>query len=162
MAARKPRRGPIPKLDAAVSKAVCEAVAANVPLKYAAQRAGVSERSVMRWLAAGRAAKSGPYKAFVAAVKKAEADAVAFNVTMIRRAASERDVVTVKETKRPDGTVERVTTTKREFDWCAAAWLLERRHPKDFGRATPREKAGEVKASPPPLVVGGEASPELL
>ena len=120
------------KLTPVVQKSITEAVAKGLPLKHAARCAGVSESTLRGWSARGKAETVGPFLAFLTALKAAQADAVAGYVAVIRRAAFERDDVTVKETVYPDGTVERVTTTRRVFDWHAAAWWLERQHPDEF------------------------------
>src|SRR5262245_10349520 len=102
------RRGRRTKLTEATRRVIVESVAAGVPLKYAAQRAGVGERTLAGWLAAGRKAKRGPFLQLLQAVKKAEAEAVARNVAIVQKAAAKT--------------------------WQAAAWWLERRHHAEFGR----------------------------
>jgi hypothetical protein len=147
VAQKKPKKakpGRQSKLTPEVAKSIADGVAAGVPSKFAAQRAGVSERSLREWLAKGRKAKSGPHFALSAALKKAEADAISRNTAMVQRAAAERDEVTVKETVTTDANgqtiTKRETTTKKVFDWCAAAWWLERRYPDQFGRPNRPEK----------------------
>ncbi len=141
---KKAKTGRLPKLTPEVAKIIVDSVTAGVPRKQAAERAGVTERTLMRWLAAGRKARSGPLLSLLSALKKAEADAIARNTAMIQRAAAERDEVTVKETVTTDAngqtTTKRETTTKKVFDWCAAAWWLERRYPDQFGRPNRPEK----------------------
>lgn len=104
------RGGPVPKLTPEAHKAVVEAVAAGVPRKFAAMRAGVTERCLYQWLAKGRKGgkKNELYVQLLQAVQKAEAAAVARNVAVIQTAAK---------------------TT-----WQAAAWWLERRYHAEFGR----------------------------
>jgi transposase len=102
------RRGRRTKLTDATQKVIVDSIAAGVPQKYAAQRAGIGERTLAGWLAAGRKATKGPFLQFLQAVKKAEADAIARNVAIVQKAAGK--------------------------SWQAAAWWLERRHHEDFGR----------------------------
>ncbi len=73
----------------------------------AAERAGVSERTLTYWMARGKRGEEGGYVAFVAAVKKAERDAERRMVGVIRTASRKT--------------------------WTAAAWWLERKKPADWG-----------------------------
>jgi hypothetical protein len=111
---------------------VCQALAAGATREHAAQFAGVGKTTLYAWLKRGRKAKSGRYREFLNAAEAAEAQCAMRNVALVQKAANERDEVTVRETVRADGTVERVTTTRRVFDWGAAAWWLERRYPEDW------------------------------
>lgn len=138
------RNGRIPKLTPDSQKTIVDAVTAGVPQKYAAQRAGITPQTLCNWKAKGRKATSGGYYEFLEALKKAEADALARNVAIIMRAASERTDTTVKEFFGPDGAlVRRETSSKKVFDWCAAAWWLERQYPEEFGRHA--ELANELR-----------------
>jgi DNA invertase Pin-like site-specific DNA recombinase len=110
------KRGRDPKLTPEVQKIIVDRVAAGVPLKFAAQGAGISERTLMAWLAKGRQGKNG-YAALLAAVKKAEADAIARNVGLIQKEGAKT--------------------------WTAAAWMLERRHPEEF--ASNRRDVAELR-----------------
>ena len=132
MAKKKAKTGRLPKLTEEVAKVLVDNVTAGVPRKHAAQRAGVTDRTVQRWLAAGRKAKSGPLVSLLSSLKKAESDCIARNVANVQRAASEREEVTTKETRFPDGTVKTEKTVRKVIDWCAAAWYLERTCPEDF------------------------------
>lgn len=122
------------KLNPTATKAILKAVAKGLPRKTAAQLAGITDRTLYLWSQAGRKAKSGPYFRFFQALKKADAKAIEFHVGIIHKAAGERDEVIVKRITFPDGTVKEETITKRVFEWTAAAWWLERRHWKLFGR----------------------------
>jgi hypothetical protein len=93
--------------------------------------------------------------------KKAQSHCIARNVANIQRAASEREEVTTKETRFPDGTVKTEKTVRKVIDWCAAAWYLERTCSKEFGRPHKPETTDEKK-KPKPLVVKGEGDPDEL
>src|SRR3954469_9935830 len=90
------------KLTEATVRVIVASVAAGVPLKYAAQRAGIDESTLHLWLRTGRRAKKGPHFQLFQSLKKAEAGAVARNVALVQKAAAKT--------------------------WQAAAWWLERRH----------------------------------
>src|SRR5262245_21732352 len=91
-----------------IQKAIVDAIADGCTRHDAAEASGISERTLYYWLAQGRKATRGVYRQFLAAVKKAEAEAVNRNVRIITKAA--------------------------ETAWQAAAWWLERRRSRDFGR----------------------------
>ena len=73
--------------------------------------------------------------------------------------------MTVKETVTTDANgqtvTKRETTTRKVFDWCAAAWYLEQTCTKEYGRPHKPESTDEKK-KPTPLVVKGEANPDEL
>jgi len=75
----------------------------------AAERSGISERTLSHWLTQGRRGVE-PYVAFVALVKKAEREAESEAVREIR------------------------TAGKR--NWTAYAWWLERKFPESWGKDT--------------------------
>jgi hypothetical protein len=91
-------------------QAICAAVAAGNNRETAAAAAGISERTLRRWLQdARRRGDESPFWPFLAALKKAEAEAVMGAITLINRAA-------------------------RKGAWQAAAWWLERKYPEHWGR----------------------------
>jgi len=106
-------------LTAEIKQSILDAVRDGCTRHDAAAAASVSESTLYRWLRAGRKATRGMYAEFVTAVKKAEAEAVNRNVRIITKAA--------------------------ETAWQAAAWWLERRRPRDFGRVEDRVAAVEKK-----------------
>ncbi len=192
MAKKKSKAGRLPKLTEEVAKVLVDNVTAGVPRRYAAERAGVTDRCVRMWVARGKREKSGLFFSFVSALKKAQADCIARNVANVQRAASEREEVTTKETRYPDGTVKTEKTVRKVIDWCAAAWYLERTCPQDFslnrkeiqeliktaadqaarvkdleeGYATYEraQKRGQADGQPSPVIpkVGGDADPNAI
>src|SRR5437016_1449677 len=96
--------------------AICDAVRAGVRPEVAAVYNGIGARTYYRWMAAGRAADGEPvYTEFVKAVEQALAEWEARDVLLIGEAAKQ--------------------------DWHAAAWRLERRLPKIYGRRERHEIA---------------------
>jgi hypothetical protein len=95
------------KLTDTVRKAILTALAAGVDRKHACLSAGVTDRSLQRWLKRAREQGDEPYASFLSEVTKAEADAVVRNVAIIQKAG--------------------------QTTWQAAAWWLERRHPDLYG-----------------------------
>jgi len=77
--------------------------------KHVAQALGVSEETWYRWLREGERAKNGLKRQFYESIKKAEGRAIARHVSLIHQAA-------------------------QNGNWQAAAWLLERRYPQEWGR----------------------------
>ena len=94
------------KLTPDVVEALTSAVRAGLPIKHAALRAGVSDRSVFSWLQRGRECKGGKHADFLRAMERAQADSVAILVAKVAQAA--------------------------DTDWRAASWLLTRRAPAEF------------------------------
>lgn len=96
--------------------AICDAVRAGVRPEIAAVYSGVGARTFYRWMSLGRAADAEPvYVGFVEAIELALAEWEARDVLLIGEAAKE--------------------------DWRAAAWRLERRLPKLYGKRERHEIA---------------------
>ena len=79
-------------------------------IETAASLAGIDKKSIYTWLKRGHQEKKGIFRDFLYAVKKAEAKSETIDLMTIRRAA--------------------------EKNWQAAAWRLERKYPKKWGRKT--------------------------
>src|SRR5438128_2338845 len=101
---------------------ICEAIRAGIRPETAAVYCGISARSYYRWMAQGRAADADPvYAAFVEAVELALAEWEARDVLLVGEAAKN--------------------------DWRAAAWRLERRLPKVYGKRERHEIANADEGS---------------
>ena len=98
------------KLTPDVEAAVAEAVELGATWEKAADAAGVGASTLREWRQRGEADEA-PFAAFLAALKRAEGEGVARALRTIRQAAE-------------------------SGQWTAAAWLLERRYPADYGRRT--------------------------
>jgi len=88
---------------------VIEAIKVGAPMHVAAQAAGIHERTLQRALAKGRDGDPR-YAAMVEEMERAEAQAAVMALEVIRAAALSGG------------------------QWQAAAWLLERRWPDQYGR----------------------------
>jgi len=97
------------KLTEEVTTTITNAIAVGATFKHAAQAAGIDRLTFQRWMRLGKAAQSGEYRNFYNAVKKAETAGVLLLLQRIQYAA-------------------------KDGQWQAAAWILERRHPADYGR----------------------------
>ena len=122
------------KLTAEVARVLVESVAAGMPRRHAAARAGIGLSTFMLWMANGREGISdGPdganYVELLERIKRAEADAVQRNVVLIQ--------------------------THARKTWQAAAWWLERRYPADFALRPP----GKAGPTPDPVGPGGASGP---
>ncbi len=106
---------------------LCEVLAGGATLAAACRRAQVKYRSVRTWIVAGESGDER-YSYFMHAIKKAEADNEISLVAEIRLAA--------------------------KTQWQAAAWLLERRYPKRYGRRNNVSFNGDA------VVKNGNISPE--
>lgn len=98
-------------------------------LSVAIRLSGLTESTVYNWLERGGREKSGVFRAFLEDVEKAEAAGEEMPLATLRRAASKRDVK-------------------------AAAYLLERRHHKRWGKRTFR-----VEDEHGPAVAAGSVVP---
>jgi transposase len=114
---RRPTSGGAPlKLTPERQTGICDAIRAGVRPEIAAVCNGVGARTYYRWMQVGRAAGAeAVYAAFVEAVEVALAEWEARDVLVIGEAAKE--------------------------DWHAAAWRLERRLPKVYGKRERHELA---------------------
>ena len=117
----EPERASVPggaplKLTAERRAGICDAIAAGVRPEIAAMGNGFGSRTYYRWMQLGRAVDGeAVYAEFVEAVEAALAEWEARDVLLIGEAA--------------------------KTDWHAAAWRLERRLPKVYGRRERHEIA---------------------
>ena len=95
------------KLSPDLQKRLLAAIAAGNYIHTACAAVGIGESTYFKWLERGRAGES-PYREFMEALTRAEQEAVVSLVDLVRSHAV--------------------------GDWRAAAFLLERRHKKDWGR----------------------------
>ena len=106
-------------LTPAVSKALCDAMRTGLCLSHAAALVGVSPATVREWIRRGEGTddrpEAEPYATFATATGKARAEGDVAMVAVINSAAE-------------DG------------QWRAAAWLLERRNPQQWGRGAQRSE----------------------
>ena len=96
------------KLTAESQKRITDAIRVGATYELAAQYGGVAYNTFNEWMKAGAAASSGKLREFYDAVKGAEGDAAIKWLAVIDKAALEQ--------------------------WQAAAWKLERRYPREYGR----------------------------
>jgi transposase len=130
--ARTPPTGRPTKLTDEVAREVAKHIRQGLPRDTAGELVGIGTRTFYRWMAVGKKAASGRYRQFWREVKTAEAAAVAVHAATIRKAALGWTEKTIKERIAPDGTKTVETTSRRVFDWTAAAWWLERRNPEQY------------------------------
>ena len=90
---------------------ILKALKQGMPYKQAAAYGGVSYDTLNRWRRKGEDGDSEELSQFCNAMREAEGEAVFKLVEDIKRNASKKN------------------------DWKAAAWILERRHPKEWGRS---------------------------
>ena len=98
------------KLTPEVQELIVDGINAGLTLGLTCARAGVNPATFYRWLEKGEAAKSGVFCEFCDTVSRAKADSAMRLVSQI--------------------------TLQAPTDWRAAAFLLERRFPDDYGKRT--------------------------
>lgn len=103
------------KLTAATKQKLTRAIALGATYELACQSAGIAYQTFRQWMLKGEAAQTGEYRDFVEAVRASEGRGAVLKLGKIDRAALD--------------------------DWRAAAWILERRYPKQFGKAAVESEA---------------------
>ena len=98
------------KLNPERQEAIVKLIGQGLTIARACDAVKISHNTYDVWLRRGREEQGGIYCDFLQAIKKAESDFIARNVKIIQDAA-----------QKPQG-------------WVAAAWLLERKLPAEFGR----------------------------
>lgn len=138
-------------ISAQIVENILSAIRAGTYIETAAAFAGITKDTLYRWLKRGRrekrrleknprsrmSASETPYVIFADGVMKAFADAEVRDVSIIAQAArggqkyvEEKIIVDAK-----GNVVSKQTTTKTiQPQWQAAAWRLERKYPKKWGR----------------------------
>lgn len=107
-APRRDRPGRPSKLVPTVTEKLFEGIKHGLSYSLACARAGVDYSTFRRWIEKGSQQASGEYHDFCDELAAAEADGALVNVLRIKDASKK--------------------------DWRAAAWLLEARHPDEYGR----------------------------
>jgi transposase len=97
------------KLTPALQEKIVMVIRGGNYIETAAAYAGISKQTLYNWLRRGARQKSGQYREFALAVEQALAEAEMRDLALIEQAA-------------------------RDGKWQAAAWRLERRFPKRWGR----------------------------
>lgn len=94
----------------------------GMPIKYAAQAAGISEVTFYNWIKWGEAQSKGIHREFVEYIKDCEAVSMQLHLKLI-------------------------TTAAKKGSWQASAWILERRFANEFGRKDKLELDANMKHS---------------
>ena len=98
------------KLTPDVQELIVDGINAGLTYGMSCARAGVDTATFYRWLEKGEVAKSGVFREFCDAISRAKADSALRLVSQI--------------------------TLQAPADWRAAAFMLERRFPDDYGKRT--------------------------
>lgn len=97
------------KLTQEVQKRIVTAIKQGATYELAAQYGGIAYNTFNEWMKQGQADSEGAFLEFYEAIKKAEGDAVI-------------------------GWLRKIEAAAKDGNWQAAAWKLERRYPKDYGK----------------------------
>ena len=98
------------KLTPEVHEAIVDGINAGLTFRLSCARAGVTPATFYNWLEKGEVAQSGALMEFFNAVERAKADSALRLISQI--------------------------TLQAPADWRAAAFILERRFPDDYGKRT--------------------------
>ena len=137
VSARRTNRGRKTALTPEVQRIILSALSVGAQLKVAGRAAGVSDKTILDWIARGEGrserASDPVFVEFVEELKKAKAKQEVHCLDVINKASLGQFVVTTVKTIRKDGTIAE-TTKYAPPHWPAAAWLLERKYPDRYGR----------------------------
>ncbi len=119
-----------PKLTPELLSQITTALQAHSTVKATCDMLGISEESFYRWKREGEAANGGIKREFYESVKRAQGMS----------------------------TIMLINSISKDPSWQAKAWLLERMHPKEFGRRQLLAHAGADGESDLPIPTGGTAA----
>ncbi len=139
------------KLTPETQAAIVQAVAAGATYRAAAEAAGIAYNTFNDWMKAGEAAHTGAKRALYDAVQKANASARLILLLRVQEAGKPHEVMTTRTITNADGSTRTETTTTVEFDWRAAAWILERRFADEYAQHVKNQLSGDASA---PLTIG--------
>ena len=124
------------KLDEHTQRLILVGIRLGLTYEDAAQAAGLHRSTFHRWVAKGKSAQRGKFCDFCDALERANAEAQLTLAKLIHDAARGGQPITETRTvTRADGSVETTVTEKAASpDWRAAALILERRFPDQWGR----------------------------
>ena len=97
------------ELTEAIQLRLCEALRVGASLEHAAHYAGISVKTLRRWIQRGRVEKESVYEELLQQIEKAQADLVVSLLLKINQAASKH--------------------------WKAATWKLEHLFPQVYGKS---------------------------
>jgi hypothetical protein len=103
---------------------IIEAIRQGMTYRLAAQYAGIAYETLRSWLKAGEDGDVN-FSAFVQSVRQAEADGAMANLAYINKSP----------------------------DWRARAWVLEHRHPEEYGAKAKLELSGDPERPLVPTVI---------
>lgn len=110
------------KLTPQLQEQIGNNITLGMPLKFAAEAAGITEVTFYNWIKRGENESKGKFFEFAEHIKTCKAKAVQLHLKLITKAAT-------------DGS------------WQASAWILERRHPEEFGKRDRLELDGKMEHS---------------
>lgn len=117
---------------------IISALASGAFKKHAANAAGVTERTLNNWLRRGEEGEE-PYASFVAEV----------------------DTAIARDALRNQAVISQAAVGKAAGDWKAAAWNLERKFPRLYGRAAELEQLIPLERPTSPWVKQAPSSAEV-
>jgi len=114
------------KLTPEIQKKVCDAIVLGAYIETAAAYASVSKQVLYDWMKKGNKQKGGIYRQFLDAIEEAMSRSELRDLESIDKNASGRPA-------KHDENGNLIAPSLRP-NWQAAAWRLERKYPKKWGR----------------------------
>ena len=126
-------------------KAIVSRVSQGIAVTRAAEAIGIDPSTITAWKELGGKGKQ-PYAKFTKELKEAQDEFERRNISIIQKAATEEvEEVTEHIVQYADGTVKKeIKRTKKQPQWTAAAWLVERRLPDYYSRTERQKHEGAV------------------
>lgn len=126
------------KLTPEIQQVICEAIRLGLTYSAACDLAGIDFTTFTRWVQWGKEQSKGQFYLFYKAVNESNAIAKLALIKRVQAAANEHNVETVKRITglgedNKEILIKEERVTSREWDWRAAAWILERRFKNDYG-----------------------------
>ena len=167
----KRKAGRKSRLTRDMMNAIIMGIESDLSLRAVCQLCKIDYTTYHNWMNEGRDSNPGTIKReFFEGVEAAKAKAEKSMLDLIRTAAERgREEVTVVREMDANGQVSSTTTTQKTIarDWRAAAWILEHRHPDDYGkRVLDHRNIPSPAASAPPVINlifdDGEGDPNVI
>lgn len=143
------RAGRPPKLTPEITEAVCDALRDGLSIEGACARAGISPATYYEYNKRGRDGDTR-FTEFAAETARARADVERRLIESVEWAAGER----IRKRALGSGDAMEIID-EAERDWRAAAWLLERKYPGEYGA---RQRLEHTGADGESLVQGPDLS----
>lgn len=131
-------------LTPAAQERICEALRAGHYIGTAAALGGITRVTYYDWRRRGEEEPGSIFADFAEAVRLATVEAEERALAVVEKAANGYEEVASEEGVDVDGKTFSKTKRRQMFDWRAAAWFLERKHPLRWGNRQDVKHSGSI------------------